>query len=206
MKKSIILAAFAIVAVASCFAQSSNKCVKPLPASVNIAAIKDATVPADFTVDDFKWMGSNLSMTVYEEDIYDAPEVCSLAKGDTLIWNGDTIIVNEVEQRGATKVINKGIEEGGAELAPNGGGTFRGTLFDDHSTYTKLGKVTLPLSDNFTITDCGEFPTTPSKTISADQKQYLEGLKDYKRTFTCLNTRVLVENGVVTNITRHWIP
>lgn len=200
------IAAFAAVTFASCIAQSENKCVKPLPASVNIADIKDATVPAEFTSDDFNWMGSNLSMTVYEEDIYDAAEICFLAKGDTLIWNGDTLIVNEIEQRGGTKIINKGIEEGGAELVSNGGGTFRGTSFNDHSTYTKLGKVTLPLSDNFTIIDCGEEPSAPSDTISSGQKLYLEGLKDYRRTFTMLNTRVLIENGVVTNITRHWIP
>jgi len=189
-----------------CTEKPVHQLVKPLPASVDVCDIQDATVPAVFTCDDFNWMGGNLALTVFEEDLYDAVEVSKLAKGDTLLWNNDTIIVNEIAVNGDIKVINNGIEEGGAELQPNGGGSYRGILWDDHSTYTSLGQAQLPLAEDFSVIDCGENPSDPSDTIRSNQKLYIENLVDSRRSFSMLNTRVLVGNGEITNITRFWIP
>lgn len=205
MKKNVIWIVLSLVMI-GCSEKPTNKVVKPLPASVDVSEIKDATIPAEFTCNDFNWMGGNLTMNVFEEDIYDAIEVNALVKGDTLLWNNDTIIVEEITSKGDVKVINNGIEEGGAELKSNGGGTYRAFLWDDHSAYTNLGKAQLPLAEDFTIIDCGENPSDAYDTIRTDQKLYLENLVDSRRSFNSLNTKVLVENGMITNITRIWIP
>lgn len=185
--------------------EEQHACIKPLPA-VSIASITDATLPASFTVDDFGWMGGTLTMTVYNEDLYDMVELHNLAVGDTLLYNGSAIVVNQIEQNGDMLVINKGLEEGGADLQAYEGGTYRAIQMDDHSIYSALGQVHLPLADDFTIVDCGDFPDDPSVTISTTQKLYLESLKEGRRDFSCLNTQVQITNGEITNITRCWIP
>ena len=206
MKKYILIALYALT-LASC----ANKVVirehafiKPMSTELS-EYVENAEVPATFSTSDFNWMGGNLTMTVYSEDIYDAVELHKMAKGDTLLFNGDTIIVEKIEGDGDL-TVNGGIEEGGAYLVPNEGGTYRALLMNDHSAYTKLGKVQLPLSDNFTLIDCGDNPTDTYDTICTEQKLYLEHVKEYKRDFNELNTRVLIENGIINKITRHWIP
>ena len=103
-------------------------------------------------------------------------------------------------------ILMGGVEEGGADLTANQGGTYRGSEMDDHSTYTSQGKVTLPLAKDFVLIDCGENPTDPSDTIRSTQKEYLEKVPEYRRDFHVLDTRVRIEKGIVVEINRHWIP
>ena len=85
-------------------------------------------------------------------------------------------------------------------------GNYHGMQLDDHSTYTQLGKTMLMLADDFTIIDCGDNPEDANDIIRTNQKQYLEGVKEYKRDFSELNTLVTVKEGIITKITRRWIP
>lgn len=197
----------AAIACVSCSQQQvTYQCVAPYPAGIQADNLTDCTVPADFTADDFNWMGGHVTMEVYNEDIYDAVEVTTMKAGDTLVYNGERMVVNTIEQQGELWVINGGLEEGGAYLRAYEGGTFRAVQMDDHSVYTSLGKAEVPLAENFIITDCGDYPTDPTDTIYAEQKLYIEGLQGYKKEFSHLNTQVLIEHGVITGIFRHWIP
>ena len=207
MKKLVFLVLIGI-GLLGC-ATSNNKahrCIAPLPAGVSVENLADCTVPAAFSVDDFRWMGGNLSMTVYNEDLYDAVEISQLQTGDTIIYEGKPIVVTEKKTANEVLEINGGLENGGAWLRSNGGGTYRASIWDDHSIYTKLGKAELPLAEDFIIIDCGENPTDPNDTISENQKLYLESLAGYKREFTVLNTKVRIEKGLIKEIERKWIP
>ena len=144
-------------------------------------------------------------MTVYSIDLYDSTEISKLQLGDTILFRNDTIIVSKIE-KGRYLTINGGIENGGVELAAYEGGTYRVQLMDDHPQYSELGKVQLPLSKDLTIIDCGDNPTDPYDTIRTNHKQWLDNAKEYKREFSELNTRVKIENGIITTITRNWIP
>lgn len=199
----VLLAAAAFV---GCAQRPASRFVRPLSPAVDAGHIENATLPASFTADDFNWKDGRLSLTVFQEDLYDAVEVNALAAGDTLLWNQDTIIIREIEQDGEVKVFNKGMEEGGAELTANGGGTYRALLWDDHSAYTAIGQAALPLADDFLLIDCGEEPADPNDTLRTGQQAYLEALKDSRRQFNCLNTTVVVEKGRIASITRRWIP
>ena len=185
---------------------SNISMVKPFPVSFDTAGPEDGTYPASFTSDDFRWMGGNLTMTVYSEDLYDAVEISLLDSGDTILYSGDTIIVNRIGDRNGFIVINDDIENGGALLQSNGGGTYRAVQMDGHSVYSRLATATVPLSEDFIIVDCGMYPTDPSDTIKDSQKLYLETLEGYRRSFHCLNTRVMIEDGMITCIERKWIP
>jgi len=183
-----------------------HKLIVPLPSGLDVDDLKDCTVPAAFTSDDFRWMGGNLRMTVYSKDLYDAVEISQMQVGDTLLYTGEPMVIESIEEVHGGLDINGGLENNGCCLAGYEGGTYVARNWDDHATYTELGKAELALADDFVIIDCGEFPTDPVDTIRTGQKLYLESLKDSYRSFFSLNTLVTIENGVITEINRRWIP
>ena len=183
--------------------------VKPIPADKSpfkgdLEGL-NVTVPALFSFSDFNWKDGTLAMTVYSIDCYDAKEIDQMQIGDSILFRNDTIIIDNI-QKDKILTINGGIEYGGVYLTQNDSSTYRVQLMDDHPQYSELGKVQLPLSKDLTIIDCGDNPTDPYDTIRTNHKQWLDNVKEYKRDFSELNTRVKIENGVITNITRFWIP
>lgn len=204
IKLTTILVASLIIC--GCTQKPMYKRITPLPAAYNIKSLDDATVPASFSSDDFHWMGGNLSMTVYNEDLYDAVEIAQMQVGDTIIYESKPMVIKEKTEEQGGITINGGVEEDGCYLLAGEGGTYIPKLMDDHSVYTSLGKAEVALSQDFTIIDCGELPTDPMDTIRTGQKLYLEKLEGYRRDFNPMNTRVVIVNGEVKSITRQWIP
>ena len=194
-----------IIALCGCSHKSSYQMVKPLPSAYEIGQLKNATVAAAFSDKDFSWEEGKLSMNVFSEDLYNAAEINELKAGDTLVYTGQPIIVKDVVFKDSFVTVNGGIEEGRADLRAKQG-TYRGTQLDDHSTYTELGKATLPLAKDFVLVDCGENPTDPYDTIKAGQEDYMKKVPDYKKAFSSLDTKVIITNGVIVSITRKWIP
>lgn len=209
MKKGLAFLAFLLLLAGCTEKKNTTLCqrITPLSSGISVDSLRDCTIAAGFSVSDFEWNGGNLTMTVYSDYRYDAVDVARLHVGDTIVYENDKpLLVDSIERRDRFVIINGGIEMGGAELTASNGGTYRATTFDDHSVYRELGKRSVRLADDFVIIDCGENPTDPSDTISSAQKRYLSRLKDYKREFSPLNTRVRIEDGKVKEINRHWIP
>lgn len=191
--------------VLSC-APKAHKMISPLPYGIDADNLLDCTVPAAFTSDDFRWMGGNLSMTVYGMDLYDAVELSQMHVGDTLFYDNAPMPVMSIEQKEGCVEINGGLDNGGCCLAGYQGGTYIVRNWDDHANYTRLGQAELPLAEDFILIDCGDDPRDPVDTIRTMQKLHIETLKGYKRDFSPLNTLVTVENGMITCINRRWIP
>ena len=204
--KKLVFSILVTALVCGCSQEKAPKTISPLPSGLDVSSLTDCTVHAAFTSDDFRWMGGNLTMKVFSEDIYDAVELQRMESGDTLIFDGEKIVVESLVNEGDVITVNGGIENGGAWLQSNDGGTYRAFQWDDHSIYSELGTAVLPLSEDFRIVDCGENPTDPSTILATGQKLYLETLEDWRRTFSPLNTRVVIEDGVITEINRCWIP
>ena len=207
------LKSLSILAMAALMCSCSNtgkkpehKRIAPLPAGIEVNNLKDCTVPAAFTPDSFNWMGGNLTLTVYSQDLYDAVEIEQMQVGDTIIYEGEAKVISNINKGNSGIDINGGLDEGGCCLAPNEGGTYVARNWDDHATYTELGKAEVALAEDFVIIDCGEFPTDPNDTVRTDQKLYIEKQKDTHPDFFSLNTRVTIENGMITEINRKWIP
>lgn len=201
MRKVVFLA---VCLFTACGFNPEGRFVAPLPSGISSENIENAFVPARFKVSDFNWDENTLTMEVLSEDLYDVVDVCQLSAGDTILYMGDVIVVDSIRRNGNLLEINGGLgEKGGAWLQAYEGGTWRAVQFDDHSVYSKVGKVKVPVSDDFVIVDCGEFYEDPYDTVRIDRRQYLETCRDY---FFELNTRVLVEDGKVVSIERRWIP
>ncbi len=205
--KNIANTIVAAALLCGCASQKAeHKLIAPLPAGITVENLQDCTVPVAFALDDFHWDGGKLSMTVYSQDLYDGEDITQMQVGDTLIYSGETIVISTFEEMNGGIEINGGLEEGGCWLAPGEGGTYVAREWDDHATYTELGMAEVALAENFMIIDCGEFPDDPNDTIRHDHKLYIDNLTGGRDNFFPLNTRVTIENGVVTEIQRRWIP
>lgn len=208
----IICAAALIIQDCSCSnggtkgVTSDYRLIAPLPSGLDVDKMKDSTVPAKFTSDDFQWMGGKLRMTVYSKDLYDAVEISQMQMGDTLMYAGDPMVIETIEEVPGGLAINGDIDNGGCCLVGYEGGTYVARNWDDHATYTELGMAEVALADDFVIIDCGEFPTAPLDTVRTGQKSYLETLRNSHREFFPLNTLVTIEDGMITEISRRWIP
>lgn len=186
--------------------QPQHAKVQPLPADVQMAPLMDSDFPASLTAQDIDFQHQTVTFTIYSKVRYKAQEVQALQLGDTLLYNKDTLVVASLTQEYGGLTVNGGLEEGGAWLMPDEDSTYRAAQFDDHSLYDEVEQVTLPMAAFFTLVDCGENPTDPSKVITAQHEQYLQSLPDYRQQFSVLETRVLVKNGQVSHIIRKWIP
>lgn len=181
----------------------------PLPAGYSLQELSDVTFPAAFSADSISWEDRTMNVAVYALDLYDAVDVSRLAKGDTVRFQGVSMAVDTLEWHNDCLIVNGGIEQGGACLKAHEGGTWRGLLMDDHAPYTLLGRVTLPLADDLTLTDCGDFPDDAPVVAAASDSlaSYLGRMPAWRRAyFFDLNTTVRTEGGRVTEIVRRWIP
>ena len=135
------------------------------------------------------------------QELFDAVEVSQLKAGDTLTAGGQTVKVTEVKERKAGGVtINGGYEKGGITLFPGDGGTYYQVKENDAKTYQEVGTATLPLGDQFELVDNAE---NANKKLTA---QDMTTLKEDSVGFNVNNTTATVENGVITNITRAYMP
>ena len=208
MRKNCFIAAAMLLTVACTGVNKvTYQRVAPLDSGLNIDSLNDCTVAVGFKASDIDWGKGIMSCSVFSKDLYDAVEVGRMRVGDTLMYDGKPMVVNSVDKNKDTKVVNGGIEAGGAELVPNGGGTYRTMLMDDYSVYSELGKARLRLAKDVVIVDCGEDYHDPMDTIRTNYKEYIDRLPDYRKdNFNCLNTEIVIKNGVVTEIHRRWTP
>lgn len=203
--KSLFVFASAAVLL-SCTAKVEHKAIAPLPSGIDTSNLSDCTVAASFTSDDFRWMGGNLRMTVYNTILYDAVEISRMQEGDTLIFGAEPVVIQRIERTDNGLEINGGLDEGGPWLVAEGGGTYIARTWNDHAVYSKAGRAEVALDEGFIIIDCGLNPQDPVDTVCTNQKLYIERLTDSQRSFNYLNTWVTIEDGMITEINRHWIP
>lgn len=163
----------------------------------------DMNTAVSFTAANVHKDGDKITLTMkfYEQELFDAVEVSQLKAGDTLTAGGQTVKVTEVKERKAGGVtINGGYEKGGITLFPGDGGTYYQVKENDAKTYQEVGTATLPLGDQFELVDNAK---NANKKLTA---QDMTTLKEDSVGFNVNNTTATVENGVITNITRAYMP
>ena len=209
MKRTWLFAAVGILLLMACASvrKPEHMRVAPLESGLNIDSLRDCTVAVGFKAGDIDWKGGRMTCSVFSKDLYDAVDVNRMRTGDTLIYEGKPMVIVSIKDSKGARTVNGGIENGGAELVANGGGTYRTMLMDDYSVYTELGKAQLKLGKNLTLIDCGTDFQDPLDTVRSNYKEYLDRLPDYRKdNFNCLNTELVIKNGFVTEIHRRWTP
>ena len=163
------------------------KRVEPMPESLDLQALTDATVAVSFGADDISETDgkTELTLTVYDYDIYDMVDIAQLAVGDTIVVT-----------------INGGLEQGGVDLTSDDSGVYYAVGLDDTKSYHELGKVTVPVADGFVLMDNAD-PEHPDETYAAAD---LAELAASEPGFTANNTLATIEHGELTVLVRSYTP
>ena len=184
--------------------QGEARRVEPLADTLDVSALAegDQQFTAGFRGSDIREDGGQLviDLTVYTYDLYDAVDISMLAAGDTLVGKGEDIPVTAVAEENGGVTVNGGLENGGVDLISAGGGAYRLQLEDDARDLYEVGTITLPVAQDFVLTDDSD-PESPGQTLYAGD---LLALGD--EVFSPQATTVETAGGMVTAIHRDYMP
>lgn len=180
-------------------ADAASLTVNPLPAPEDI---NDAIMWAALDMNSFD--GENVDVNLYAEQYYDAVDMSMLKAGDTIMVNGEAIVVNDVTTNDlGLMLINGGLEEGGAEfMAMEAGGIYQYSGMDGYPTYDDLGSFNLKVSPDVVITDKSDLENPDGTVLSIDEFKDFAANHELSR----LNTSVRTEGGVIVEINIRFIP
>ena len=178
------------------------KRVEPLPESLDLNALTDATVAASFGAEDIseKDGKTQITLTVYDYDVYDMVDVAQLAVGDTIVADGKDMVVASREDKDGFVTINGGLEQGGVDLTSDDSGVYYAVDMDDAKSYHELGKITVPVAEGFVLTDNSDLEH-PDETHAASD---LAKLAASEPGFTANNTLATIEHGELTVLARSY--
>ena len=180
------------------------KRVEPLPETLDVNALTDATVAASFSAEDIseKDGKTQITLTVYDYDVYDMVDVAQLAVGDTIVVDGKDMVVTSREDKDGFVTINGGLEQGGVDLTSDDSGVYYAVGMDDAKSYHELGKITVPVAEGFVLTDNSDLEH-PDETYAASD---LAKLAASEPGFTANNTLATIEHGELTVLARSYTP
>ena len=174
-----------------------TKRIEPLAESLDLNALTDATVAASFGAEDIseKDGKTQITLTVYDYDVYDMVDVAQLAVGDTIVVDGKDMVVTSREDKDGFVTINGGLEQGGVDLTSDDSGVYYAVGLDD-------AKITVPVAEGFVLTDNSD-PEHPDETYAASD---LAKLAASEPGFTANNTLATIEHGELTVLARSYTP
>ena len=180
------------------------KRVEPLPETLDVNALTDATVAASFSAEDIseKDGKTQITLTVYDYDVYDMVDVAQLAVGDTIVADGKDMVVTSREDKDGFVTINGGLEQGGVDLTSDDSGVYYAVGLDDAKSYHELGRITVPVAEGFVLTDNSDLEH-PDETYAASD---LAKLAASEPGFTANNTLATIEHGELTVLARSYTP
>ena len=180
------------------------KRIEPLAESLDLNALTDATVAASFGAEDIseKDGKTEITLTVYNYDIYDIVDISLLAVGDTIVVDGKDMVVASREDKDGFVTINGGLEQGGVDLTSDDSGVYYAVGMDDAKSYHELGKITVPVAEGFVLTDNSDLEH-PDATYAASDLAKLAG---ESVGFTANNTLATIEHGELTVLARSYTP
>ena len=181
-----------------------TKRIEPLPETLDVNALTDATVAASFGAEDIseKDGKTEISLTVYDYDVYDMVDISQLAVGDTIVVDGKDMVVASREDKDGSVIVNGGLEQGGVDLATDDNGVYYAAGLDDAKSYHELGRITVPVAEGFVLTDNSD-PDHPDETYAASD---LAKLAASEPGFTANNTLATIEHGELTVLARSYTP
>ena len=184
-----------------------SKTVRSLPATIDINSLDDCTVAVSLKKGDF-YIDSDdravMNFTVYTYDLYDMVDIATLNENDVIVRLGEEVTVTDIERFGTGLVrVNGGEENGGFELISEENTVYYEIGMSDRKAYYELGKVTLPVSDNFVYSDESVLDEEAFEYCYDD---FLSNEEDIEYNFTPYNTSVIIQDGEVIAMKKVYIP
>ena len=178
--------------------------VEPMASDIDLSNLTDCPLQVDFDLnqDLVSENGSyKLTMVVCDYDRYDAVEVSQLKEGDTIVIDGQDVVITSIDRTNGVQ-INGGIDEGGYELGTVDGGVLRVWNLDDAIDYHPVGSVTLPLSADFKLIDSSDLEKGETTVSLAD----FVALQGDAAVFARSNTQARITNGELFYVQRFYMP
>ena len=189
--------------------QIKTTIVYPLPTTIDLNNITNCTLAVSIENGDIytdKADTTNLKMKVkiYDYDLFDLVDVSMLEVGSILEINKKQVEITSIERNeSGTVIINGGIDVGGYDLVTNENGVFYSIGYSDMKTYYEIGEAELELSPEFVYIDASDLDNGEKKYTAANFTAD-DIFFDYKG--TPHNTTIVVENGIVTSMTKIYTP
>ena len=184
-----------------------NIVVKPLESTLDIEQLEDCTVAISFDKESFKVDETGtiiLDTTIYVYDLYDMIDISRLKEGDTIVHGKNDVLIYSIERKDNGFIsINGGLDNGGFELRTDDNTVYYEIGYSDLKSYYKLGKVSLPISPNFTFEDNSNLDND-AIIMNIDDLMNLEIDSDYY--FNPNNTSIRIEDGNIVAMTRVYTP
>lgn len=179
-----------------------GKLVKPEAVAVAEDAIEDGIYPV--YINSFEGTNEKVAQVdIYTENWYDLVDIARLEKGDAIIVDYRFYVIETIENQDNRIIINGGDEEGGTELInPEDTNGYRYFGMDDISSYAYQCMATLPISEDVVLYDSVYTPASVTE-YGYDNLEEAYKIDNY---FSVYNTTVTIENGVIVEITRKFIP
>ena len=189
--------------------QSDNgdSVVRPVPLRIDVNNFDDGIYPVSFDRNEMEKAegGCNITFEVFNMDLYDAVELHSMEVGGYIEIGGEIVKIESLSKDGNI-IINGGLDNGGAELIPVGGGVYRYQGWDDIATYTSFGKVRLFVPDTIDFIDRGNVEKS-MKGVTVPGKKTFDYLRATKYdSFNQYSTRIRIDNGAVVEFFREYRP
>ena len=186
-----------------------TRTVEPVAVGIDVNRLPDGTWPVAFNPGDILSGASGIYMNgvhIFTEDHYAVEDVDALAEGDTIVVEGEPIVVKTIARDGGV-AINGGLEgDGGVELwLDEETGDYRVSGYDDLATYTDHGATTLMIDENTTYTDSSDPQQTPTMARGAEIVDAIANAEE-GASFDAYNTRVTIEGGRLVAISHIYTP
>lgn len=180
--------------------------VSPLPNTVDINNLDNCTVAialekGNAYVDDTGAM--QMDVTVYTYDVYDMVDIATLKEGDTIVIRGEEVVVTSLEQDTRRLIINGGIEENGYELCNDETTVWYEYGFNDAKSYYEVGKATIRVSVDMNFYDNSDLDKGEIIYYPGD---FLTDNAGIVYNFVPHNTRIVIENGMIMEMHRDYMP
>ena len=181
--------------------------VRPVPVRIDVNNLADGIYPVSFDRKEIAKVegGYKVTFEVFNVDLYDAVELHQMEVGGYIEIAGELIKIESLTKDGDI-VINGGLENGGVELKPVGGGVYRYRGWDDIETYTSFGKVTLFVPDTLDFVDCGNVEESMAGVTVPGEKAFEYLTTNEFGSFNEYSTRIRIEDGAVVEFYRIYRP
>lgn len=184
--------------------------IMPLYTELDMNNLADGDYNAAFEKDNVVEKGDEvfISTSIYSEDLYDTVEIHQMKAGDTIFGSGqeekvEKVIWDDTKSRCCINFDN--FDDAVETYEPSeSGGTYYVSGPDGHHSYTMRGKANLKLSKNCVLKDSSDLEKPEVVVPYADIVKYIKEAE--LGNYMCLNTKVSVTNGEITEIIRWYIP
>ena len=193
-KKLIAVTAALLLAVVMVGAAAADT-INPLPVKTDINKLEDRFVTTDI---EYKGNG-RATMTLYENELFDADTIKAAKAGDVIVSDGQEVTVETVDWDGPDLYFNKGTDNE-MLFCDNSDGTFNHVYHDedDRIPQAKIGTIDVEILPYITMLDWVDPKTGDSlDKVAVRDGDELKALLEGKEgpSFSVKNVRTLFDNN-----------